>query len=120
MAQKSAGVLVYRLRDHEPQILLVHPGGPFFAKKDLGTWSVPKGEFEPGELGIQPLFFENSFFCKRCGNMGTEKTCPHPAEDRVTLSGTQVRAMLRDSQLPPPEFSRPEVAEILIEGMRES
>ena len=77
-------------------------------------------EFDPDDLGIQPLFFENSFFCRACGNMATEKTCPHQVDDRVTLSGTQVRAMLRAGELPPPEFSRPEVAQILIEGMRES
>ncbi len=75
-------------------------------------------EFAPGELGIQPLFFENSFFCTVCGNMATEKTCPHSAETRVTLSGTQVRAMLRAGELPPPQFSRPEVAHILSEAMR--
>jgi sulfate adenylyltransferase len=77
-------------------------------------------EFDPDELGIQPLFFENSFYCRACGNMGTEKTCPHPADQRVTLSGTQVRAMLRAGQLPPPEFSRPEVASILAEAMHEA
>lgn len=76
-------------------------------------------EFEPGELGIQPMFFENSFFCNTCGNMATEKTCPHPADDRVSLSGTQVRAMLRAGQLPPPQFSRPEVARILADAMQE-
>lgn len=76
------------------------------------------GKFAPGELGIQPLFFENSFFCTVCGNMATEKTCPHGAESRVTLSGTQVRAMLRAGELPPPQFSRPEVARILSEAMR--
>jgi sulfate adenylyltransferase len=74
--------------------------------------------FEPHELGIQPLFFENAFYCTGCGNMATDKTCPHGVEDRVSLSGTQVRAMLRAGQLPPPEFSRPEVARILAEGMR--
>jgi sulfate adenylyltransferase len=77
-------------------------------------------EFAPGELGIQPLFFENAFFCKACENMATDKTCPHSPEKRVTLSGTQVRAMLRAGELPPPEFSRPEVARILAEGMREA
>jgi sulfate adenylyltransferase len=74
-------------------------------------------EFELDELGIEPLFFENSFFCNACGNMATEKTCPHPTEDRITLSGTQVRAMLRAGQLPPPQFSRPEVARILAEAL---
>jgi sulfate adenylyltransferase len=77
-------------------------------------------EFDPDELGIQPLFYENSFFCNTCGNMATEKTCPHPREDRVILSGTQVRAMLRAGELPPPQFSRPEVASILAEAMHGS
>lgn len=49
MKKQSAGILLYRLTKHGPQVLLVHPGGPFWAKKDLGAWSIPKGEFEAGE-----------------------------------------------------------------------
>jgi predicted NUDIX family NTP pyrophosphohydrolase len=49
MAKRSAGVLLYRYRDGAPEVLLVHPGGPFWAKKDLGAWSIPKGEIDEGE-----------------------------------------------------------------------
>ena len=49
MAQKSAGILMYRLKHHAPELLLVHPGGPFWARKDDGAWSIPKGLFEDGE-----------------------------------------------------------------------
>jgi predicted NUDIX family NTP pyrophosphohydrolase len=49
MPQKSAGILIYRTRNGYPEVLLVHPGGPFWAKKDLGAWSIPKGEFESTE-----------------------------------------------------------------------
>jgi sulfate adenylyltransferase len=73
-------------------------------------------EFDPPEIGIQPLFFDNAFYCYRCQSMATTKTCPHEEKDHLNLTGTKVRSMLISGEKPPPEFSRPEVVEVLREG----
>lgn len=83
--------------------------GPFDAQKIFD-------EFQPGEIGVTPLFFDNAFYCRTCGSMASEKICPHNSQDRVSFSGTKVREMLRNGEIPPPEFTRPEVARVLIEA----
>ncbi|MBD2123761.1 sulfate adenylyltransferase [Trichocoleus sp. FACHB-262] len=75
-------------------------------------------EFELGELGITPMKFEHAFYCTRTQGMATTKTSPSSPAERIHLSGTKVREMLRRGELPPPEFSRPEVAAELARAMR--
>ncbi|MGA4720453.1 sulfate adenylyltransferase [Fictibacillus nanhaiensis] len=70
-------------------------------------------EFEKDEIGITPIFFENSFYCTKCGTMATIKTCPHDEKGRLTFSGTRVREMLKNNEPIPTDFSRSEVISIL-------
>lgn len=76
-------------------------------------------EFDPQKLGITPLFFDHTFYCRQCEGMASAKTCLHGSDAHVTLSGTRVRQMLQAGVIPPQEFSRPEVAKVLIEAMRQ-
>lgn len=70
-------------------------------------------EFDEGELGITPMFFENAFFCVLCDSIATEKTCPHLKSTRVALSGTKVRELLLENKPISEKVLRPEVAELL-------
>lgn len=73
--------------------------------------------YRPGELGIEILRFEDAFHCSVCGTLASARTCPHPSSVRLSLSGTQVRALLAKGEVLPSEFTRPEVAAILAEAM---
>ena len=77
-------------------------------------------EFTSDELAITPLKFEHAFYCMACGSMASERTCPHGASERVFLSGTKVRELISSGEVPPAEFTRPEVAQVLIDSLRSS
>jgi len=76
-------------------------------------------QYAPGELGIEILRFEHTFYCSACGCMASTRTCPHPADLHRTLSGTAVRKLLAEGHDLPVEFTRPEVARVLLEAAKE-
>jgi sulfate adenylyltransferase len=82
--------------------------GPFDAQEIFD-------EIDEGELHLEPLKIDWTFWCHKCDGMASMKTCPHDKDDRVLISGTHLREMLAEGQLPPKEFSRPEVAKILMD-----
>ena len=82
--------------------------GPFDAQNIFN-------EFKEGELKIKPLNIDWTFWCYKCDGMASMKTCPHKPEDRCMISGTELRRMLSEGEMPPKEFGRPEVIEILMD-----
>ncbi|MFZ0547323.1 MAG: sulfate adenylyltransferase [Candidatus Promineifilaceae bacterium] len=85
-----------------------------------GTYDAQRifDDFKKDEIGIEILPFDYTFYCKKCGMVVSAKTCPHDKENWIFLSGTQVRAMLEKGEMLPPEFTRPEVSKVLIDGMK--
>ena len=75
-------------------------------------------EYAAGELGIEILRFEHTFYCEECGGMASSRTCPHPSTSHRTLSGTAVRSLLAEGKDLPPEFTRPEVAKVLLDAAK--
>ena len=88
--------------------------------KYYGTYDAQTifNEFKKDDFEIQMIFFEHSFYCKACEGMSSFKTCPHDPSNHVALSGTKVREMLTNGEIPPKEFTRPSVAKILIDSMK--
>ncbi len=88
--------------------------------KYYGTYDAQNifDQFPPEEIGIVPFRFEHAFYCRKCGGIVSAKTCPHGKDDWIFLSGTQVREMLERGEMLPEEFTRPEVARVLLEGVQ--
>lgn len=83
----------------------------------VGSYYEPYGAHElmrELDLGIEPMLFHESYYCRRCGSMVTEKTCRHSAGDHLKVSMTKVRKMIAEGEHPPAEIMRPEIADLLM------
>ena len=96
MARRSAGLLLYR-RGSGVEVLLAHPGGPLFAKRDLGAWTLPKGEFEPGESALQVALRE---FAEEVGHAPPPGT-PVPLGEIRQKGGKVVEAWALEGDVDP-------------------
>ena len=85
-----------------------------------GTYDAQRifDNFKKDEVGIEILPFDYTFYCQKCGMVVSSKTCPHDRENWIFLSGTQVREMLERGEMLPPEFTRPEVSKVLMDGIK--
>jgi sulfate adenylyltransferase len=92
-------------------VLCVRANGTYDAQRIFDN-------LRPGDLAITPLRFEHTFYCRTCASVASSRTCPHDSAQHLTLSGTKVRELLRAGQAPPAEFTRPEVARVLIDALR--
>ena len=81
--------------------------GPYAAQEIFGEFP---------DLGIAPLFFREFYYCRKCGGIASEKTCPHGEGDKITFSGTKLRQMFAAGETPPKEFMRPEVAQVILKA----
>lgn len=97
MPKRSAGLLLYRgPKTDEVELLLVHPGGPFWARRDLGAWSIPKGEYLPGE---DPLDAARREFHEETGSVAPDRTRAMPLGEVVQAAGKVVTAFAADGDL---------------------
>ena len=110
MSKKSAGVLAYRFRDGEMQVLLVHPGGPYWRKKDLGSWSIPKGEIHPEEEPFEAALreFREETACEITGSMTPLTPLKQPSGKVIHLWAVEgecdenaVKSMVFEMEWPP-------------------
>ncbi len=117
LAGLSRGFLTYLNRTRNTAAIPDIPNGHMMDDGTSGP--IIFGQFDPAVIGIEPLNFEHTFWCKKSGAMASDKTTNSTKEQRVFLSGTAVREMLAHGQRPPVEFTRPEVADLLIASMRQ-